>query len=206
VAETPVKEVVNPMSTTSVLDQLQQVHELNRAFLGLLQSRARQEPRGILGLPPAVRPVIAAASAPLLDGVACFPRALFQLELDVPARARRAEPTHAVADFDEAEHDLCLLILLAARHTRRQSAYQARLLFCLPTAKVERLSTAPLADLQQLAGIPGVLGCTFHDRQWFWHGLFTATRPELRRQLTLMALQPGSAPGWPQRRPPQASA
>src|SRR5687767_15864758 len=101
------------MSTTSVLDQLQQVHELNRAFLGLLQARARQEPRATLGLPPAVRPVIAAASASLLDGVACFPRALFQLELDVPARAGRAE--HVADDFDEAEHDLCLLILLAAR-------------------------------------------------------------------------------------------
>jgi hypothetical protein len=194
------------MSTTSVLDQLQQVHELNRAFLGLLQSRARQEPRAILGLPPAVRPVIAAASTSLLDGVACFPRALFQLELDVAARAGRAEPGAAAADFDEAEHDLCLSILLAARHTSRQSAYQARLLFCLAAPKVERLSAAPLAELQRLACVPGVLGCAFRDRRWFWHGLFTATRPELRRQLTLMALQPGSAPGWPQRRPPQPSA
>jgi hypothetical protein len=142
----------------------------------------------------------------LLDGVACFPRALFQLELDAQARAGRAESGQAAADCDEAEHDLCLSILLAARHTSRQSVYQARLLFCLAAAKVERLSAAPLADLQRLAGISGVLGCAFRDRQWFWHGLFTATRPELRRQLTLMALQPGSAAGWPQRRPPQASA
>jgi hypothetical protein len=153
-----------------------------------------------------VRPVIATASASLLEGVACFPRALFQLELDVPTRAVRAELGQVPADLDEAEHDLCLSTLLAARHTSRQSAYQARLLFCLAAAKVERLSVAPLADLQRLAGIPGVLGCAFRDRRWFWHGLFTATRPELRRQLTLMALQPGSAAGWPQRRPPQASA
>jgi hypothetical protein len=193
------------MSTTSVLDQLQQVHELNRAFLGLLQSRARQE-RASLGLPSAVRPVIAAASASLLDGVASFPRTLFQLEVDVPLGPPHTSLSQTDPDFDEAEHDLCLLILLAARHTSRQSAYQARLLFCLPAAKVERLSTAPLADLQRLACAPGVLGCAFRDLRWFWHGLFTATRPELRRQLTLMALQPGVALGWPPRRPPQASA
>ena len=190
------------MSTTSVLDQLQQVHELNRAFLALLQSRAREERSG-LGVPATARPLLAAANAALLDGVACFPRALFQLELGATPSAGRAERD---ADFDEAEHDLCLLILLAARHTSRLSAYQARLLFGLAGPAVEQLCAAPLAHLQRLASLPGVLGCAFRERQWFWHGLFTATRPELRRQLTLMALQPGIALDWPQRRPPQASA
>ncbi len=189
------------MSTTSVLDQLQQVHELNRAFLALLQSRARQE-RPSFGMPAAARPLIAAASGQLLDGVACFPHTLFDLELASPPRAGHAERD---ADFDEAEHDLSLLILLAARHTSRLSVYQARLLFGLAEPVVERLCAAPLADLQRLASLPGVLVCAFRQRQWFWQGLFTATRPELRRQLTLMALQPGIALDWPQRRPPQAS-
>jgi hypothetical protein len=51
-----------------------------------------------------------------------------------------------------------------------------------------------------------VLQCAFDERPWFWRDLFTATRPEVRRQLTLLALQPCLAMGWPQRRPPQSTA
>jgi hypothetical protein len=153
-------------------------------------------------LPPIVEPVLAAAPSSLLDGVAGFPRALFQVELRAPQAGERA---HSGVDFDEAEHDLCLSILIAARAVSRLSSYQARLLFGLEAADVARLGAAPLADLQRLACLPGVLRCALSDRQWFWHGLFTTTRPELRRQLTLMALQPVVALAWPQRRPPQAS-
>ena len=85
------------MSTTRALDQLQQVQELNRVFLELLQVRVRGQ-RGGLGLPPPVRPAVAAATGPLLDEVAAFPRALFCVELGSPLR-----PTRADADFDEAE-------------------------------------------------------------------------------------------------------
>ena len=188
------------MLPPAVLDQLQQLQELNRAFLGLLQSRARQQD-SCLGLSPAVRVAVASASGALLDGVACFPRALFHAELGPRPRLQRDERN---ADFDEAEHDLCLSILFAARHTSRHSPYQARLLFGLPVAEVERLCASPLAELQHLACVPGVLRRAFREPHWFWERLFTATRPELRRQLTLMALQP-SALRWPQRRPPQAS-
>ena len=188
------------MHTPAALDQLQQLQELNRAFLGLLQSRVRQQ-CSCLGLPAAVRAAVASASGALLDGVACFPRALFRAELGPRPRLQRDERN---ADFDEAEHDLCLSILFAARHTSRHSPFQARLLFNLSVGEVERLCAAPLTDLQQLACVPGVLHCAFREPHWFWEGLFTATRPELRRQLTLMALQP-SALRWPQRRPPQAS-
>jgi hypothetical protein len=187
------------MSNAGALDQLHQVHELNRAFLGLVQCRAR-EGRACFGLPPDLRREIAGAGAPLLEGVACFPRALFHAEMKA-----RSEPRAFGADFDEAEHDLCLSVLLAARYASRHSAYQARLLFGLEPQNIERLRTMPLAELQQLAALPGVLQRAFSERHWFWPGLLTATRPELRRQLTLMALQPGVALGWPQRRPPHAS-
>jgi hypothetical protein len=186
------------MTRTAALDQLQQVHELNRAFLGLLQSRVRQQ-RSCLELPPGVRVVLAGAAGGLLDSVASFPRVLFELHFRVCAQPPRG------VDFDEAERELCLSILLAARSTSRHSAYQARLLFGLDAAGIERLSAAPLSDLQQVACIPGALQCAFRDRTWFWHGLLTATRPELRRQLTLMALQPAIVLGWPRRRAPQAS-
>jgi len=190
------------MTTPRSLDHLQQIHELNRGFLGLLQTRVRAD-RPCFGLPPSARPAVGGASRELLDGLASFPRALFEIQTGARPRLER----HQVgAYFDEAEHDLCLSILFAARHTSRLSTYQARLLFGLGANEVERLCTLPLPDLQRLACLPGVLQCAFRERHWFWEGLITATRPELRRQLTLMALQPGVALEWPQRRPPQATA
>jgi len=98
-----------------------------------------------------------------------------------------------------------LSILFAARHTCRHSSYQARLLFGLEAADVERLQASPLAELQQHACAPGMLKCAFVEHHWFWHQLFT-TRPELRRQLTLMALQPSLAIAWPPRRAPHATS
>ena len=191
------------MSKTGALDQLPLVHELNRAFLGLLQSRA-VEGHQCLGLPLAARAAVAAAPSGLLEAVSAFPRALFRLRLGHPPGG--AECADVATYFDEAEHDLCLSSLLAARQTSRQSAYQARLLFDLAPLDVQRLRASPLADMRQLACAPGVLQCAFGERQWFWPQLFTATRPELRRQLTLMALQPCLAMAWPQRRPPQSTA
>jgi hypothetical protein len=190
------------MLKTGALDQLHQVHELNRAFLGLLQSRVRER-RSCLGLPPPAHADVAAAGGPLLEGVAALPRALFRLGLGARAWPACADDA---ADFDVAEHHLCLLTLLAARHTSRYSGFQARLLFGLEAADVERLRASALADLQQQACAPGVLKCAFAEHPWFWQQLLTTTRPELRRQLALIALQPSLASAWPQRRPPHASA
>jgi len=189
------------MSTTGPLDHLQQVQELNRVFLGLLQTRVREQ-RSSLGLPLAVRPPLRTASPDLLDALARFPGALFRLASGSRPRA----PHDPDAAYDVAEHDLCLSILLAARHTSRLSVYQARLLFGLEQAEIARLGALPLPDLQRLACTAGLLQCAFHERPWFWHKLLTATRPEVRRQLTLMALQPRIALPWPHRKPPQSSA
>ncbi|HEY3516736.1 MAG TPA: hypothetical protein VGL98_06775 [Gammaproteobacteria bacterium] len=189
------------MLKTGALDQLHQVHELNRAFLGLLQTRLLEH-RSCLGLPKPAHAAVATAAGSLLDGVAGFPRALFRVGLGTRAWPACADDA---ASFDEAEHHLCWSILFAARHTSRHSGYQARLLFGLEPADVERLRASPLAELQQHACAPGVLKCAFAERQWFWRQLITTTRPELRRQLTLMALQPSLAIAWPQRRPPHAT-
>jgi hypothetical protein len=190
------------MSSTRVLEHLQQVQELNRAFLGMLQSRAREQ-RSCFGLPTAVLPPLRVATPELLDACARFPRALFQLARD--SRSRGSLSTPGVR-YDEAEHDLCLSILFAMRHTSRHSAYQARLLLGLEPMEIEALTGLPLANLQRLACAPGLLQCAFAESRWFWPALLTATRPEVRRQLVLMALQPRAEPAWPQRKPPQASA
>jgi len=189
------------MPPTGTLDHLQQVQELNRAFIGLLHARLH-DLRPCFGLPSPVRPSLRRASDELLDAVALFPRALFRLAIAPGERRERGDLT---TYHDEREHELVLSMLLAARHASRQSVYEARLLFGLEGHDVASLSALPLVDLQRLAATPGVLQCALRERQWFWHGLLTATRPELRRQLTLMALQPGVAVDWPRRRPPHAS-
>jgi hypothetical protein len=182
-------------------DELQEIHELNRAFLGLLQVRARHR-CSCLGLPASAHGALAAAGGQLLESAAGFPRALFQLRVLAPAGLS----PEAAADFDEAEQRMCFSSLLAARQTSRQSAYHARLLFGFTLAELERLRAAALADLQQLAGLPGVLHCAYGDREWFWPRLLAATLPELRRQLTLLAFQPSVTVAWPQRRPPRSAA
>lgn len=189
------------MLRPGALDPFQQVHELNRAFLGLLQSRVRQR-RPCLGLPESAHPALAAAGTPLLEGVAAFPRALFQLQVAKGIRPAR----HDAGALDEEEHGLRFSILFAARQKSRESAYQARLLFGIDAADIEHLRGATLGALQQLSCVPGILECAYREQDWFWHGLITATRPELRRQLMLMALQPRVAVAWPQRRPPQPTA
>ncbi|HEY9182494.1 MAG TPA: hypothetical protein VIQ99_04795 [Gammaproteobacteria bacterium] len=190
------------MSMTGVLDHLQQVQELNRVFLGLLQSRVREQ-SSCLGLPAEALPPLRVASPELLDAWARFPRALFRLALDPRSRVL---PSASSGSYDEAEHDLCLSILLAMRHTSRYSGYQARLLLGLEAAEIEALTALPLPNLQRLACAPGLLQCAFAECRWFWPALLTATRPEVRRQLLLMALQPRAQPAWPPRKPPQASA
>lgn len=187
------------MKTTGYIDQVHQLREFNRAFLALLKGRAEAQ-HACLGLPPGLRPLLRSAPGALLDAAADFPRALFRLRLDsrLPFPADEAQPVAV----DDSEHDLGLSILFAVRQTCRQSGYQARLLFGLELAEVQRLVALGLAELQRLAAAPALLQCAFGDQQWFWHGLLTATRPESRRQLTLMALQPAVALAWPPRRPP----
>jgi hypothetical protein len=188
-------------ATLAGLEHLQQVQELNLAFLGLLQGRLG-EPRPCFGLPAVARPALKHAQPEMLEIAACFPRALFYLYVAAtPARERPDAAIH----LDDAEHDLVLSMLFTVRHASRQSPYQARLLFGLEEPDLDVFRRFPLTDLQRLAATPGVLQCACRDRHWLWQGLFTATRPELRRQLTLMALQPGVDADWPRRRPPHAS-
>ena len=99
-------------------------------------------------------------------------------------------------------HELALSILWAARQTSRQSPYQAQFLLGLGVAQIELLRSLALPDLGQAGRARrDVVHCAFTDQDWLWHGILTDTRPESRRQLALVALQPGLARDWPQRRP-----
>ncbi len=186
------------MPATARLEHLEPIHELNRSFLGFLQSRARVQ-RDCLGLPAAAHPPLRAADDMLLDNVAQFPRALFQVRCEGIGAA--GQELAAIGERDAVYHELALSILLAARHTSRQSPYQAQFLLGLGVAQIELLRSLALPDLGRLAAVSDVVLCAFTDQNWLWHGILTDTRPESRRQLALVALQPGLARDWPQRRP-----
>ena len=190
------------MPVSPNLDHLQQVQELNRAFLAFIQTRLREQ-LDCLGLPTAARSALRAASPGLLDAVAAFPQALFRLRL-----GPSVSPLHDAACFagDASLHEMVSAILWSARYASWHSTYQARLLFGLEAAEIQRLRALPLAELQRLAWTPGILQCAFTDKTWLWQSLLRATQPEARQQLTLLALQPGIERDWPQRRPPQPVA
>jgi hypothetical protein len=188
------------MSTSPNLDHLQQVQELNRAFLAFIQTRLREQ-LDCLSLPAVARAPLRQASVELLDAAAAFPQALFRLQLAPSASPVLRDASRFAPDA--SLHDMCSAILWSTRYASRHSAYQARLLFGLPAADIQRLRALSVADLPRLAWTPGILRCAFTDKEWLWQWLLRATQPESRQQLTLLALQPGIERDWPQRRPAQ---
>jgi hypothetical protein len=183
--------------TPPSLDQLQQVHELNRLFLTYLQTRVRADAE-CLGLPDVAKPILRRASGDLLAAVAEFPRTLFDLKLDERATQQVRDPLRS--RDDAARHALCLTILLCAWTLSRQSVYQARLLLALEPRTIQRLRAMQLSELQQVAHGRELVHCAFAGRDWLWSELLTDPRPEMRQQLALIALQPGLPRDWPARR------
>ena len=183
--------------TPPSLDQLQQVHELNRLFLTYLQTRVRADAE-CLGLPDLAKPILRRASGDLLAAVAEFPRTLFDLKLDERATQQVRDPLRS--RDDAARHALCLTIVLCAWTLSRQSVYQARLLLALEPRTIQRLRAMQLSELQQVAHGRELVHCAFAGRDWLWSELLTDPRPEMRQQLALIALQPGLPRDWPARR------
>jgi hypothetical protein len=185
------------------LEHLEPLYELNTLFLEFLQSRVRAE-RDSLDLPASVHAPLRAADASLLDSVAKFPRALFRVECGLTASDRDA--ASAPRERDARYHDLAFSILWSARQTSRQSPYQAQFLFGLDVPAIEHLRSLGLAGLAELAGTREVVRCALVDQDWVWLSLLTETRPEARRHLALVALQPGLTRDWPRRRPARPAA
>jgi hypothetical protein len=183
-------------------EQFEQVHELNRVFLRFLQASVR-DAADLLDLPAGAREPLSAASQPLLDAVAEFPRALFRLSLDPRASGGPREPLKTRAE--SLRHSVNLTILLCAWTFSRQSVYQARLLLGLESRTIAELRSLQLTSLQQLALGPRIVLCAFPAREWLWVELFKETRPEARRRLALIALQPGLEHEWPAKRAAQLS-
>lgn len=170
-------------------EPLEQIHELNRLFLRSLQPRKIEALRSI-GFPSGAMTALRQASPEQLDAIAEFPRALFELVLDAQAAGPTVPPGTALDSVPLASRILELTIAYCAWTTSRDSAYHARLFFGLGAEVIHALQMTPLSKLPWLALTRARVLCAFRDAEGLWKELLVETRPEARRQLVLIALQP----------------
>ncbi|MFS8607110.1 MAG: hypothetical protein LOD94_03795 [Gammaproteobacteria bacterium] len=184
------------MSPNTHPEPLEQIFELNRLFLRFLQSRNLDEARR-MGLPASAADPLKAATPEQLDAAAEFPRGLFQLQL---TDANDASPM-SYESFPLPARILEMTIAYCAWSTSRDSVYHARLFFGLGAEVIHTLRTTPLSELPRLAMCHARVVCAFQEAEWLWRELLVETRPEARRQLVLVALQPPLPSGRAFRRP-----
>jgi hypothetical protein len=175
-------------------DAFDQVQEANRLFLRWLQT-LDDAGLGRIRFPLLAAKELRAADTAAIARLAEFPRALFRLRF-----AHRMDGTlrpGVVADVDltpfataDAARVLALTILYSAWSISRDSTYRGRLLFGLTPREMHALRTTPLSDLPAIALTSLKLECAFGDAAWLWQRLLAEIRPEVRRQLVLVALQP----------------
>ena len=164
-----------------------EVRALNRLFVDFLAGRAR---RGgdCLGLGRRAAVALRAADPASLETLAEFPRALFQVR--VPrGRACRVADLQAAAT-DVSRYVLQVTILHSAWTLSRHNPYLAKLLLGLEDQDVRELATLDLAEIPAHCAAAETVVCAFAQYAWLWHKLLTESRPEVRRQLLLIALQP----------------
>jgi hypothetical protein len=184
-------------AAASLTSELDEIAELNRLFLSHLRDRAG---KGLdcLDLAPSAARLLTRVPGMRLESAALFPRALFRLHLrwaDEPAPAEQGESSAPAA------HALQLTLLMSAWNLSRHSAYKAKLFLGLTAQQLRRLRVTPLSRLPAMASGRGLVGCAFSDDEWLWRELLTETRPEFKRQLLLMVLQPRVPEGWTMKRP-----
>jgi hypothetical protein len=85
---------------------------------------------------------------------------------------------------------LKLILLNAARNFSRTSGYSARLLLRLSDDEVLRFRAAEVDQIVAWSRHEGLVSAAFDDLGWLWRELLTEDRPEFRRRLLLIGLQP----------------
>ena len=173
-------------------DELEEIHELNRLFLILLQNLARQG-ADCLGLSAPIAGRIRDASSAALDGMAAFPRALFVLNLrhlDASIRIIEERVEETGDNLAQARHALTLTALLTAWHMSRQRAFLAHMFLGLSATESRYLRALPLSELHLLAASPGLLRCAFPEAAELWTSLLRHAEDGLPAALRLIGLQP----------------
>jgi len=164
-----------------------EVRALNRLFVDFLADRARRGGH-CFGLGRAAVGALRAAEPASLEALAAFPRALFQVRVPRGRASRIADLRIDAADV--SRYVLQVTIVLSAWTLSRRNPYLARLLLSLEEFDVRKLRTLDLADIPAHCAAGETVVCAFAQYVWLWQKLLTETRPEARRQLLLIALQP----------------
>jgi len=180
------KEAAMPHDSAHI-DGLEQLFELNRLFLISLRNELRHGDNSY-GLPPGADRLVREAGAATLENLAKYPQALFELDLESLGHSGVNDPR--VLRAEPLARALNLTLLVSAWNMSRRSGYAARLFLRLSTAEIHALRTTPLSDLPRLAQHEGLVSCAYREPAWLWCQLLTEARPEYRRRLLLLGLQP----------------
>ena len=169
------------------LPALDEIRQLNRLFLGFVRERPAVA-IDRFGLSSNAAGLLEKASPGQIDRAANFPRALFRLRLPQAAADCVMDPRELACE--SGERVLELVLLHSARSLSRMSGYAARLLLRLTDYEVSRLRVAEVAEVVSMSLADDVLLAAFDDLDWIWQELLTEGRPEYRRRLLLIGLQP----------------
>jgi len=182
------KEVSMPPNSAHV-DGLAELFELNRLFLISLRSDLRNGDNSY-ALPAAAIRLVRRATSQTLEGLAGFPQALF--DLDLGELQGLGVDDQSAPRLEPVARALNLTILISAWNMSRQSGYAARLFLRLSAGDIRALRTTPLSELPRLSMQDRLVVCAFREPEWLWAELLTEVRPEQRRRLLLLGLQPHS--------------
>lgn len=169
------------------VDGLEELFELNQLFLISLRNELRNGGNPY-GLPGGAARLLCDARPETIDGLAKYPQALF--DLDLGALARFGVKAPLVPRAEPLARSLTLTLLVSAWNMSRRSDYAARLFLRLSPTDIRALRTTPLSELPRLSLTEHLVVCAFREPDWLWCELLTETRPEYRRRLLLLGLQP----------------
>lgn len=169
------------------LGAIEEVRQLNRLFLGFLRERPEVATRHF-GLSESASAMLARADYDQIDCAADFPRALFRLHL--PGDAPAAVPDPLGLTRESGRRVLQVTLLHSAWSLCRSSGYSARLLLRMTNDEVRRLKDADVNTILMLSLADDVVQAAFDELDWIWPRLLTESRPEHRRRLLLIGLQP----------------
>jgi hypothetical protein len=169
---------------------LEELRQANCLFLDFLRSRPALASQ-CFGLSQAVTEALLAASKAQVERAAGFPRALFRLSLppEVPGQVLDGRELASAPD----RRVLQISLLQSAWTLCRTSGYSARLLLRLDDAAIVRFRQAELRDVLLMSVANDLLQAAFDDFDWIWQELLSESRPECRRRLLLLGLQPDLA-------------
>lgn len=176
-----------PLSALPALDEIRQ---LNRLFLDYLRSVPRVAAEHF-GLSEEATDVLCRVSPAAVERAAEFPRALFRLSLPPRAPAGVMDPLGLAEG--SGHRVLHLTLLYNAWHLSRASDYSARFFLRLGDDEIRRFREAQMQEILLMSLSDGLIRTAFDDVDWIWRRLLTESRPEQRRWLVLLGLQPDFA-------------